>query len=657
MINAVDLTKSPPTLDAVPVKRTFGKSNMYKDDSIQDQMHVEKKFSRLENDARCIIARVVVAHTKGEGSIELSRADKDLLRKFLFVMKYRGLNLFERFNHQTMEDYKSNDRDAFLEYMRKNGFKRPLDVWFDNMLKIIDAPMDPGGRWVIELSNSVYAPDALWLFINMLSMHLSFVTPADANDEFVLTGNAFGIHEGPVSYSVNRSTGEQTQGAYTEFHLLNIISPQLAMILRHNSLPDSSYDVDSEICNQKRDTLMDQARSHTDPEHATSLLVDLPVSRAGILQPSERNNWLVTGDGGSDDPNETFHFVFFRLKSRHVQMINTVMLDQAHNTSMLVYKSEVGLRKALEFYLDYPTQSNGGHSIKTITDRQDDPMLLLFRKLEYVAHAIGSSVKAKYHVDPLMDDNDGLSFDEAMTIVLKTAKPITRNHFIDIAMVVMVEVVEKMQMNIRAMHALDRILIADGTRTYPELIFMSVQQVNRAGLNQYTNVLPAVDLQTWMRLWDVLVQRALQQPGADAKDDINNMQNMVNRLGPNLVADLRRGSERGNDVRLGPPNLGLSRLGITKAFDTIGRDEMTSDINHTEPITETSDLSSRFEASPISSRQGDAKEELLPAPLKLERCIDIQTTKQDNDGVDVFDPQPLFKLIAIILLGALWWLD
>jgi hypothetical protein len=167
-VNTVDLTTHPLTFKAVLVKKTFGHKDMYKDSSklIQgEQRYIEKKLGDLEQDASHIIARVVVAHARGEDDISLSRTDKDLLRKFLFVMKYRSPIFFTRFNHETADEYDSSDRDTFLEYMNEKGFTRPIDVWFDSLKKVIDTPMDLGVKWIMQLCRTIYPPDALWLFM------------------------------------------------------------------------------------------------------------------------------------------------------------------------------------------------------------------------------------------------------------------------------------------------------------------------------------------------------------------------------------------------------------------------------------------------------------------------------------------------------------
>lgn len=202
-------------------------------------------------------------------------------------------------------------------------------------------------------------------------MYLTLCTPSNASDEFILTENAFSIHEGPVSYTTDRRTGARTTKAYTEFHVLGIISPTLAMLLRSNLLPEPIADRDAHVPRQKTALLAAYMRDHTDPANARSVLEDLPVAKARISYTKDVNGRLVPV---VDDGNvifrasDRFRFPFFRLASEHVQMLNAVMLDQASHISLTVYSSQAALRSAIEFYLDMPTRVNGIYSMKTVTE-------------------------------------------------------------------------------------------------------------------------------------------------------------------------------------------------------------------------------------------------------------------------------------------------
>jgi hypothetical protein len=578
MVNAIDLTTDCPIIDTVPVRWIFGQQDMYRDVSKfapEERMHMEKKLGKIESDASRLIARVIDAHTAGKDGISLSRAEKDIIRKFLFVMKYRSPIFFKRFNHQTADTYDSDDREDFLRYMSSRVSPRPLDVWFDNLLSIIDAPMDPAGEWITKLRTTIYPPDADWLFINIRTMHLAFVTPSNQCDEFILTGNAFGIHEGPVTFSVDRLTGKQTMRAYTEFHLINVISPRLAMVLRDNRLPEPLEDVDPDVRSRKKMMLAAQAQLHTDPKHATSLLEDLPVAKACNSYTIVKNGRLelAQGQDGTPRAGDKFDFVFFPLEPKHAQMINTVMLDQAHNTSMLIFKSRAALRTALEFYLGHAAQAKGEHSIKTITDRKDDPMLLLFRKLESVAQSLGSDVKAVYHIDPLdaveIDDSDWQSdhkmelginpcgvdheqpvpenmrladdepdLDEAVAYALRTATPGPHVHPVWYVMSVLVMVLPKIGSNVRSMYAIDTMFEKDDKPTYPELVFRAVSAASPRNFNLHTKILLETDVELWKMCWSQLVAKALEGSRADTRADAEHLLENLRKLGAHDIADL-----------------------------------------------------------------------------------------------------------------------
>jgi hypothetical protein len=611
VVTAVSLDQDDPQFITSPVGRIFGQFDMYKDDSKfspKDQKRIERKLSHIEGKASGIIAKVADAHKAGYGEVTLSRLDKDLLRKFIFVMKYRSPIFFKRFNHQKAEDYRSDDRIAFLEYMQERDFQRPLDVWFDNLLKIIDKEMDPAGKWTEDLWSEIYPGDAIWLYANIRSMWLSFATPSDTDEEFILTDNAFGIHEGPVDCSVDCLTGKQTRTAYTEFHVISVISPRLVMILRHNLLPEPLEDQRDDIRNSKKQSLAFHMQAHSNPDHATSLLEDLPVAKARNSYTVIQNGRLELAKGADKVPKavDKFTFTFFRLESRHTQMINLIMLDQAHNSSRMVFKSKVALRAALDFYLDYPTQAHGTYSLKTITERPDDPMLLLFRKLEKIAHSLGSSVKAKYHIDPLIEANDApplnhtpfsddeASFDEIVARVLQTANTdFLADHLTDtitaLPSTVLIQTLVKLKMTVMAMHALDQIHTDEDGLCYPDSVFQAVQKADTRRLNARTKALPALSLSIWRFSWNVLVELALQVPGVSLAGSMEVIRSKLATASsldtsPALVPTASRHATRvpresvvgrssfSDGIETASSVSGWSRQGLRKAFDDIGRD-------------------------------------------------------------------------------------
>ncbi|EMD63735.1 hypothetical protein COCSADRAFT_358271 [Bipolaris sorokiniana ND90Pr] len=313
-------------------------------------------------------------------------------------------------------------------------------------------------HWIEELRETIYPPDADWFVANIRSMYMAFVTPSDPQEEFILTENAFSIHEGPVSYSVDRFTGEEKQIAYTEFHLLTVISPRLAIVFRSNDMPEPLEDLLPGLRERKLGMLAAIALVHTDPEHATSLLEDLPIAKARNSYTTVRNGCLELAEGADGKPrmNDKFDFIFFRLESNHAQKINMVMLDQAYNIDELVFKSKAGLRKALEFYLEYPCLTRGLYSMKTVSDKPDDPRLRFLKKMEHVARMLGSSTTAKYHVDPLWEDNETMPLEIAVAQVLATTTDTPEKDPIVLGTEILINTQKKMKTNITVKNGSDQ---------------------------------------------------------------------------------------------------------------------------------------------------------------------------------------------------------
>jgi hypothetical protein len=100
----------------------------------------------------------------------------------------------------------------------EKGFKRPVDVWFDNIKALLEMEIHPEGRWAAKLLERIYPQDAQWAIAHMQMMYLAICTPSSQEDEFLLTENAYAIHEGPVSLVTDTKTAK-TREPYTEYHV------------------------------------------------------------------------------------------------------------------------------------------------------------------------------------------------------------------------------------------------------------------------------------------------------------------------------------------------------------------------------------------------------------------------------------------------------
>ena len=386
---------------------TFGIVDMYRDfdKADRDQHRLEKQLSALESAAGELFARVKRMYDAGKMEIQLSRKEKDLLRKFLFIMMYRNTSFARRFEN-SREDYDSDDRVDMLRYMDAKGFQNPRDVWFANIRAFLEVDLSKSKDVLYkDITQRAYPADADWFIMHMQAFFLAFCTPNDPGDEFLLTQNAYSVFEGP-----------HTPGNWTDWHRFAPVSPKVMIVLRSNLLPCAGIEEGGDM---KR-ILEGVVRSmHLDPYTAGSWLEDLPISRA-------RNNYSQVVDGRLQSvPTEmsrdkdAFYFPFFPLSHEHVQRINMLCLEEAADTIAIVYKSPETLRTALEFYLTDKTpgfkqicreRPNDPKYVRIQLhqdgrrshSRTEDTYLHYLKLLHKFARDLGSTVELAYNtVDPV----------------------------------------------------------------------------------------------------------------------------------------------------------------------------------------------------------------------------------------------------------------
>ncbi|TVY68038.1 hypothetical protein Focb16_v002164 [Fusarium oxysporum f. sp. cubense] len=124
VLNIVDLTSDQDQLREEPVSRWFGQINMYNDTAaaINSQKNLEQELSKLESRTAEILQKVKKAHEAGEPGIYLNRSERNLLRKFLFIMKYRGLGFYGKYRSGDQYSYTSEDKNLLRSYMSEKGF-------------------------------------------------------------------------------------------------------------------------------------------------------------------------------------------------------------------------------------------------------------------------------------------------------------------------------------------------------------------------------------------------------------------------------------------------------------------------------------------------------------------------------------------------------
>jgi hypothetical protein len=388
LVNKVDLEGSilkRSILTQRPVSIEFALVDMYRDPGFdQDPYHLEKKLSDLESQASDIIRCAFSQFAQGL-ILKLKRIEVDRLRKFLFLMKYRNSGMFDRYNHDHIDDYKADDRERMSNYMRLRGFLKPRDVWFDNLRGFLDLEMDPAKSWTKTLGTRIYPDDAMMMILHLTHSFIAFCEPMSSDDEFLLTENAYSIFEGPSTETINPLTGK-SQYIYNEYHNFAPLSPKLMIVLRSHLL--RSQDQESDAARYMLDPLLEAVRSqHLHPDQAGSILQDLPIRKCKTVyvHPHITSTAFLHA-------NDRFHFQCFKLSSSHMTIISNLLLEEAYNTSSIVYHSKASLRTSIERYLEDETLG-----MKNILSDPFDERRLYLTTLENVVRHLGGSTVCRIH--------------------------------------------------------------------------------------------------------------------------------------------------------------------------------------------------------------------------------------------------------------------
>ena len=394
MLNVINLKGDSACTEETPVATTLGMTDMYRDEREQNQNHLEEKLSKLESAAAMVMHKMRKAFEAGDPDVWVTRSERDTLRKFLFIMKYRNSGFHKRFFYQTAGEYSQDDRQKLQDYMRKKGYEKPVDVWFDNIKAMVDLKMDPQMQWTNRLVESMYPDDAMWFVAHCQMMYLALCTPANLADEFLLTENLYSIHEGPVSLFSDSDTKKMRAGAYTEFHNFAGITPRLMIVLRSFVLPVPEEDADEEIRLWRQNCLEQIAAQHSSPMDVRSLFEDLPVSKARNTYTRIVNGRveLLDGEDGSHRSLDKFCFRFFSLSTRYVDLMNFVMLENAHCTSTIVFNTHKILMATLKRYLTTSCETTNGGCFKTIVGEDGEQRLDFLKKLEILAGGPGNKL-------------------------------------------------------------------------------------------------------------------------------------------------------------------------------------------------------------------------------------------------------------------------
>jgi hypothetical protein len=236
---------------------------------------------------------------------------------------------------------------------------------------------------------------------------VSFCTPLDVSDEFILIENAYGVFEGPSNY----------QG-WTNWHVFAPINPRLLVVMRQNIL--ESYaglleEIGTILTFLQEQKVEQVCALYEDSLGARSCLEHLPLESAETSYETVQNAGAIKADATCClRDTDVFTFKVSILRTEDVQLINSVFLEEAVGTRAIVFKTNLALQRAVEGYLklDVPgfkiveqvpqyrgtlvflgpdgPRINQGHQV---VNREE-----YLKFLETVAQDLGSSAKAKYEI-------------------------------------------------------------------------------------------------------------------------------------------------------------------------------------------------------------------------------------------------------------------
>lgn len=374
VVNSLCLTDGFP-LEECLVKRVCGLENMYENQANPVNVHVqprlEKKFAGFEGKASRIYRQIINAHKGGKQALWLKRAEKDVLRKFMFLLTLRGKQYYQKFNLDSMQEYEEGDKELLQNYMAEHSFTKPIDVWLQSLEKIMDLDIDVEGHWKEHICESIYFPIADMFINHITGMYMAICTPANDDEEFVLTENCYNVIEGPTTAYYDSNTGKHISMS-PSFHMFALISPRLAIVLRSNLLPEPLEDANPDALQVRRF----ERKLWIDSFYGSgtkSILEDLPVQRALTNYSEVVNGMLVPRSGWNQrlGMNDSFCFSIFPIPTRHVRKINGLLIDHAFHGSRIVFDRKDVFLDLMEWYLTEPCEVGknviGQHAVQQTT--------------------------------------------------------------------------------------------------------------------------------------------------------------------------------------------------------------------------------------------------------------------------------------------------
>jgi hypothetical protein len=223
------------SLDIRPIGKVYGATNFYQDVRNNDDINeLEHKLSLLEGQAASIITDLHKALP--QGTFTLKRRSLELLRKFMFIMHYRNISCSSVYFQADHPD-NARARQWIESFMKAKDIQSAPEIWLHFLRYYLDTSHSDIMQDAAELiekygeeglqkmmAESHIPPDlehfpAYTYHVHANSYFFSIWEAAEGK-EFIITHNAFGLWEG-------------LKGGCPDLHRIFVVSPRVAIILRH----------------------------------------------------------------------------------------------------------------------------------------------------------------------------------------------------------------------------------------------------------------------------------------------------------------------------------------------------------------------------------------------------------------------------------------
>ncbi|KZP05619.1 hypothetical protein FIBSPDRAFT_877363 [Athelia psychrophila] len=212
---------------------------------------VYEKVFKLEQSAALVLAALDTAQTRGRGRVRWSRAEVNILRKFLFIVGQRATAAWRRYAHYgsggDLDAHGAQGRE--IEAFRvAHGLLNARCAWLFSLQNLLDTP-----HWAIPTCEKILQRDRATYEEDMRYRQLAiYEAPSEPGCDFPLTQGSLGMATGQATLfeddggvlGLPRATGgrkmESSRGCAVTLVKIYPVSPRLIIFLTHVEMPPCS---------------------------------------------------------------------------------------------------------------------------------------------------------------------------------------------------------------------------------------------------------------------------------------------------------------------------------------------------------------------------------------------------------------------------------